>query len=307
MKRASITIDVDSIRHYRAIHGLEERSDEEDPIYTIALPRFWALIEELEIPATLFLIGADAPAYPAAFEPVMKTKSEVANHSFSHDYRLLQKPRTQIAEDLRQADEVLRELNGGRPLKGFRAPGYNFNADLLKCVDELEYSYDSSVLPSPIYFGARWAIIQAYQGLGRPSNSLVGSFKQFRAPLTPYRVAPDSPYSPNDQGRLLELPIACLPWARVPLIGTSLTTLPNTLQNRFVQYALNRLPFFNFEMHGIDLLDSSDHPTLAELSEHQRDLKIPAQSKIARHRNLFQALKAQSQISTLAQVAEEIG
>jgi hypothetical protein len=307
MKHAAITIDVDSIRHYRAIHGLEAQTDEEDPIYTIALPRFWALLDELQVPATFFLIGADAPAYASAFEPLLNSGSEVANHSFDHDYRLIQKTSVQIAEDLQKAHDALQVLNGGRPLRGFRAPGYNVSADLLKCVIDLDYSYDSSALPSPLYFGARWAVIQAYRGLGRESQSLAGAWAQFASPLAPYHLRPDAPFSPRTDGPLLELPIACQPFTRVPLIGTSLALLPNAIQTRFVQSALKRLSLFNFEMHGIDLLDASDHPTLKELSQYQSDLKIPARKKVDRHRRLFRELSSQAQICTLSQVAEEIG
>ena len=48
---AAITIDVDSLRFYREIHGLPDGPDEDDPIYTIAMPRFWELIEEASVPA----------------------------------------------------------------------------------------------------------------------------------------------------------------------------------------------------------------------------------------------------------------
>ena len=73
MKRAAFTIDVDSIRHYYDIHGLPQPEAGTDPIYTIAMPRFWALIREFGIPATLFLIGKDAPEYAEYFTPVEET------------------------------------------------------------------------------------------------------------------------------------------------------------------------------------------------------------------------------------------
>ena len=42
-----------SIRFYREIHGLAPREEDDDPIYSIALPRFWSLLEEVGVPATL--------------------------------------------------------------------------------------------------------------------------------------------------------------------------------------------------------------------------------------------------------------
>ena len=70
MRLAAFTIDVDSLRHYYDIHGLPQPTSAIDPIYTIAMPRFWELIKEFGIPATLFLIGKDAPEYAEYFSPV---------------------------------------------------------------------------------------------------------------------------------------------------------------------------------------------------------------------------------------------
>ena len=301
MKTAAITIDVDSLRHYRAIHGLPERPDEEDPIYTIALPRFWSLLEELNLPATLFLIGADAPRYASAFTPVGSTGSEIASHSFSHDYRISTRPRAEILEDLKQADTVLKELNQGQPIQGFRAPGYNINPKLLNCVEELGYLYDSSVLPSPMYFGARWSIIQLYSLFGRTSQSLPGDWRQFTQGLSPYRFFPEQPYRKAPHGSLTQLPISCLPGLRIPLIGTSLALLPGLTRTMAIRWCVERLDFFNYEMHAIDLLDRTDHPSLAELAPHQKDLNIPSKQKMSNHRDLFSTLKANYSVRTLTQ------
>src|SRR5438132_969379 len=143
--RSAITIDVDSIRFYREIHGLAERDEDEDPIYSIAMPRFWELIEEAGVPATLFLIGADAPSYRSAFEPASKTRSEIASHSFAHDYRLTKRSADLIADDLRRADDALRPLSPSGKIAGFRAPGYNTSRVLMKAVSDLGYAYDSSL------------------------------------------------------------------------------------------------------------------------------------------------------------------
>ena len=51
---------------------------------------------------------------------------------------------------------------------------------------------------------------------------------------------------------LVELPIAVTPVARLPVIGTSLVLAPAWLRRRLVAAAL-RAPFFNLELHGIDL------------------------------------------------------
>jgi hypothetical protein len=306
MSRAAVTIDVDSLRHYHAIHGLPERPDDEDPIYTIAMPRFWELLQDVGIPATLFLIGEDAPAYASVFAPVLDSGCEVASHSYAHDYRLTERSRESIRQDLGRADEVLRPLNGLRPLKGFRAPGYNINEDVFHCIDELDYTYDSSILPSPLYFGARWSIIKMYAAMGRQSRSMPGQWRQFTRPLAPYKTTPDRPFVKSRTGHLVELPIACMPKIRIPLIGTSLALLPERIQALTLQWSIQRLSFFNFEMHAIDLLDESDHPAIAAIGAHQRDVRISASRKMRQHRRLFEMLKSQLDVCTLSQVAEKV-
>lgn len=305
--RASISIDVDSLRFYRQIHGLPEDRVEDDPIYTIAVPRFFELIESAGVPATLFLVASDASAHPRAFDAVGPTGSEVASHSFQHDYRLSTKTEAEIRADLRAADAALVPLNGGRPILGFRAPGYNVTATLLLEVIALGYLYDSSLLPAPSYFAARAAAISLHRVRGRSSQSLVGHYAQFAGPLGAYRTNADTPWKKVLEGPLLELPMAVEPTTRTPLIGTSLSAFPDRLWRALLERALRRLDFFNFEMHAIDVLDASDHPSLAALAEFQRDLRVPSRTKIDRLAALFRRLGDWGQVETLAAHAEALG
>ena len=303
---ASITIDVDSLHHYRAIHGLQRRADDRpDPIYTTAMERFWGLLSEVGVPATLFLIGADAPEFAKAFEPVGPTGSEIANHSWAHDYQLTRKTSAQIAADLKKADNALRPLNRQQRIAGFRAPGYNVSPPLLEAVRNLGYAYDSSLLPSPLYHAARRAAILAHRLRGRRSRSLPGNRRQFSGPLGPYRMRSEVPWEPSSKGDLLELPIACEPRSRAPLIGTSWVTMPKRLQEIALSSALGKstCEAFVFEMHAIDLLDETDDPALRALGPYQRDLRIPAIGKLASLSRLFRRLRSAAEVMPLRDVA----
>lgn len=304
--RASISIDVDSLRFYHQIHGLPERPVEDDPIYSVALPRFFELLAEVGVPATLFLVAEDAAKHPRAFEAVGPSGCEVASHSFRHDYALSQWGEAEIRADLEAADRALQPLNAGRPIVGFRAPGYNVSPALLEVVQGLGYRYDSSLLPAPAYFAARAAAIGLYGLRGRPSRSLVGRYAQFAGPLEPYRTTPATPWIPSVDSALLELPMAVEPTSRVPLIGTSLSALPSAVFDRLLSRALSRLSFFNFELHAIDLLDASDHASLGELAAHQRDLRVSAATKRRRLAALFGRLRDAAEVATLATHAEAL-
>jgi hypothetical protein len=303
---AAVTIDVDSLRFYRAIHG---RSGTplplaEDPIYTVALERFYALIEAVRAPATLFVVGADAPAHPQAFARARALGCELASHSYAHDYRLSRQAPAAIAEDLRQADVAIAAL-AGAPVRGFRAPGYNVTPALLEAVRALGYRYDSSLLPAPAYFAARAAAIAVYGRLGRPSASLAGDVRQFLGPLDgPYPMHPEHPWDPTDGGSLLELPMAVDPLTRTPLIGTTITTLPERVVRAGVRAALAKSSCFVLELHAIDLLDASDHPALAELAADQRDVRVPVKTKLARLGAVLAQLGEARRFRTLAELAQ---
>lgn len=288
MKRAAITIDVDSLRCYREIHGLPARDAEEDPIYTKALPRFFELLEELRAPATLFLIGADAPKYASAFAPVKALNAEIASHSFAHDYRLIQRTGEEIKRDLTLADEALRPLDPG--LCGFRAPGYNTSPEIFRALTDLKYSYDSSRLPSPPYYLARAAAIRGYAALGRPSQSLTGELSAFTGPQEPHRI-----------DGILELPMAVEPLSRVPFFGTSVALFPKIVARTIAGRLIKKRTYVNFEMHAIDLLDASDTPS--DVGRAQPDLRVSARKKIAAFREVFRVFRDEAQLVTLRDIA----
>jgi len=303
---AAITIDVDSLRHYHSIHGLGADSGEDaDPIYDLALPRFWELLDGR--PATLFLIGADAPHHAEAFAPVLPTGSEVASHSFAHDYRLTRVDSEAMAADLAAAEAALTPLNGGRRPVGFRAPGYNQDPALFRLLIDRGYTYDSSLLPAPAYFGVRAAAIGAYSLRGTPSASLMGQPKAFAGPLRPYRTGPEAYWSPEAEGPIWELPIGVEPRTRWPLIGTSWVATPGPVRRSALRaLSRRRLPFV-FEMHAIDLLDASDPGIPAELAARQADLRIPVRTKQRRIGELFEALAADWTLRPLVEWPDLLG
>ncbi len=300
--RASLSLDVDSLHCYHSIHGLPPPPAGTDPIYQLAMPRFFELIGEEGVPATLFLIGADAPTHAAFFAPAGPTGCEVANHSFSHDYRLTQRTPEQIRTDLRQAHEALLPLAPQGALHGLRAPGYNTSGALLEAAVELGYRYDSSLLPSPAYFLARAAAIALHRGRSR---SLRGRWQAFTGPLRPYRCELARPWRKVPNGPLLELPIACEPCTRLPLFGTTWSLMPPRLAHMVLRHTLNTLGYVNFELHAIDLLEAREvSPALARL---QPGLGAPVKIKLRALRALIRQLRESARVVTLAALAEAHG
>jgi hypothetical protein len=60
--------------------------------------------------------------------------------------------------------------------------------------------------------------------------------------------------------------------------------------------------FFNFELHGVDVLDATDGIP-PELARQQRDLRVSAAQKLDRLRDVFRWLKADYDVVTLRDAA----
>lgn len=303
----SLTVDLDELDCYRAIHGLDPGSGE-TPIYDRGVPRLAERFAREGVRATFFAVGRDAqrPQRVARLRELAAAGHEISNHSLSHDYALVRRSPSILVAEVSGGRSALADAVGVAPA-GFRAPGYTLSAELVEVLTDLEMAYDSSVLPSPAYFAARSAAILGKALLGRRSRSLFGGFDIALAPRRPYYLS----WPPfrrgdartGDRGGLRELPIAVLPWARLPVIGTSLVLAGPANAARLCRLLRNEF-FVNLEFHGIDLCGPDD-PGLGSLAGHQPDASLP----LARKQETLAAVirefrEAGAQFVTLAEAAD---
>lgn len=283
-----ISIDLDEVRCYGEIHGLDAPGlADRRTIYERAVPRALRFLEELGAPATWFAVGRDLEGSPVAAEALREAArrgGEIANHTMNHRYDLTAQPGTAVKAEIAEGGEAIARAVGVAP-RGFRAPGYNVTKAVTTALAELGYAYDSSVFPCPAYFAARAAAIAGKAAMGRRSASLVGDPRMPFAPLRPYRISPDDPFGEaprgvGDDGRgLVELPIAVVTPARLPFIGTAITAAGAVGAGMLARQAAS-LAFVNLELHGIDFADVAGDG-LEELARHQPDLRIPLAKKLA--------------------------
>jgi peptidoglycan-N-acetylglucosamine deacetylase len=301
---ASISVDLDSLQHYCRIHGLPEEQlslPARQLIYSTAVRRFRELLDTLGLPATFFAIGEDVAdeVARAALVDAHLAGIEIGSHSDAHDYALSRRHPVEIAQDLARADEAIEAAIGQRPV-GFRAPGYTLSPALYQAVCDRGYRYDSSAFPAAPYYLAKAAVMGALRLFGRPSRAILDSPRVLLAPQEPYLPDPAFPYR-RGAGPVLELPMATTPLARFPFIGTFAVTLPRPLI-REAYRQLRGQSFFNFELHGIDVLDADDGVP-PELARQQRDLNVPHGIKLSRLREIFSWLKDDYEVVTLADAA----
>ena len=276
MRLAAISMDLDEIHHYYAIHGLEGRGRTTDLVYDRAVPRASDWASALGVPLTFFVVGSDL----ARSENVETVRAlagqghELANHTLSHQYDLTRRERHEMEREVAGGIDALARATGQRPL-GFRAPGYLVNDELIGVLESLGVAYDSSVFPSPAYYAAKALKLVALKLRGRTSRSVRGSSSMLLAPARPYRLG--APYWKRGSG-LPELPIQVMPGTRLPYIGTSLV-LAGPDGARLMTRTLMLEPFVNLELHGIDFLGADDE--LEALAPHQPDARLSRPAKIS--------------------------
>lgn len=283
MKTVSLSIDVDPLVCYYAIHGLRQAPGAgPDPLICSAVPRFLSLLSGYAIRATFFVT---ASAFSPETLPVLRRIAagghEIANHSYAHDYAFVRMSDAAIEDDIRKNHAMLlAEL--GFESSGFRSPGYNSSPGVVRALKSAGYRYDSSLFPSPLYSAAKWLIIQKRKLAGTPSCSMISAFGDSFASGKPafieHRIT--DRYA---RGDLLELPITTLlPPLGIPLIGTAITTFPAPVLAAMLAWSARR-EFVNIEMHAIDLCDPADSSALNPLLKKQHDLAVPLAAK---HRRL---------------------
>jgi peptidoglycan-N-acetylglucosamine deacetylase len=286
-KLCAVSVDLDEIHHYCAIHGLGSRGLNTHAVYDIAVQRLCDWAAEHAIALTLFTVGIDVmrPESAAALARAVALGHEIGNHSLNHHYALTRLNAVQMTTEVAGGADLIADKVGVRPV-GFRAPGYTTSDALYRVLCESGVCYSSSVFPCPTYYGLKVAAIWGKRLLGRKSASVIDSPMVLTAPAGPYRIG--EPYWKQGEG-LTELPIQTTPGLRVPYIGTFLTWWGP----RFASWATRRvstLPFVNLELHGIDVLDRNDG--LEALAPYQFDVRIPVAQKLATLSGVVNQLKA---------------
>ncbi|HEX6274635.1 MAG TPA: polysaccharide deacetylase family protein [Polyangiaceae bacterium] len=303
MKLASVSIDLDELHHYHAIHGLSAPPGGAHAVYDLAVPRAADWARSLDVPVTWFAVGRDLERAESAsaLKKLVEGGHEVGNHSYSHAYDLSCREPKELRTEIDEGSRSLERAVGKRP-KGFRAPGYTVSDDLFDALSELGVAYDSSVFPSPPYYAAKAAKLFSMRLRGRTSQSVLDTPSVLRAPSRPYRVG--KPYWKSGNG-VLELPIQVTPGARLPFIGTALV-LAGADGARLLTRTVLGETFVNLELHGIDFLGSEDG--LGALGAHQPDAKLPLSRKLGALTATIELLREKgAAFALLAEAADAYG
>jgi peptidoglycan-N-acetylglucosamine deacetylase len=292
-KLAALSVDLDEIDNYVAIHGLLRDALPEGAqhaIYDRALPRFARFFREQSLPATFFAIGRDLARAEnrAQLHALAQAGHEIGNHTLNHLYDLTRRSASEQAHEVNAGADAVEQATGQRP-RGFRSPGYTVTETLLEIVARAGAHYDSSVFPCPPYYAAKSAALSLIALRGDRSKSILDHPRVLTAPADPYRIGRS--YRTRGAG-LIELPVGVTRGysGRLPYIGTSVVLWGERGARVLTRLMLGR-PLVNLVLHGIDLSDAVDDG-LSALVPHQPDLRRSYAQKLAALGAAVQTLRA---------------
>jgi peptidoglycan/xylan/chitin deacetylase (PgdA/CDA1 family) len=138
-----LTFDFDALSpwaHEMALGNLSAMSRGE--FGAVAIPRILALLERHAIPATFFIPGHTALAYPDVVRSIRDAGHEIGHHGFVHE-PLSDKTVAQEREILVRGLDALDRVLGVRPL-GYRAPNVDVSVNTVDILLEHGFTYDAS-------------------------------------------------------------------------------------------------------------------------------------------------------------------
>ncbi len=100
------------------------------------------ILARAEVKSTFFVLGWIARRYPGLVRRMVTEGHEVASHTDVH-HQLYRLSRDELVGDLARARDTLEQLTGVRVL-GVRAPAFTITDQVLDCLAEARYWYDSS-------------------------------------------------------------------------------------------------------------------------------------------------------------------
>lgn len=281
----TVQVDVDTTRDLFAFYGITntEQSDT-DIVYRLALPRFAELFHTVGIPATFFVIGRDLndEASRQVVRQLCAAGHEIANHTYTHPFNFAHLSVQEKRREIEQGGAAIQRATGQKPA-GFRAPGYDAAPDIMEILAEREYSYDSSVLPSVL--NLPFKLIQKAVRKNRDMSGY-GSVTLSFAPNHPYRPNLRKVWRHTAKGSLWEIPVACVPYLRLPFYANFNLFSGNTLFS--FSSALASGKDCNYVFHAVEMLDPSEID--ARLHCHP-NARTPLKEKTFRCRSFLERLK----------------
>ena len=113
---------------------------------------FYTLLDVFDtnkVKVTCFFLGWIAEKFPDLVKEADRRGHEIASHGYAHQL-IYKQSRVEFAKDIRKAKALIENISG-KPVLGYRAPGFSIIESTKWAFDELSnagYLYDSSIFPT---------------------------------------------------------------------------------------------------------------------------------------------------------------
>ncbi len=215
---ASLSLDLDNKWAYLRAAGRRDW-DQAVSYLPVACGRIAEILGKHNLPLTVFLVGRDLVRDEdlAAIEPLRTLRQfEPANHSLSHLPWMHTMSADEVAREIEQPHEAIREHFGVAP-RGFRGPGFSCPPAVIKQLKQHDYVYDASVFPTSMAPMARTVFLIRSGLRGKQKDDakqLYGGFASMRQPNRPFV-----------RDGLVEIPVTVMPVTRAPIHFSYVTFL----------------------------------------------------------------------------------
>ncbi len=150
MLLANLSLDLDNSWAYLRAAGHDDWRTHPG-YFHIAIPRIVALLNELKLPLTTFVVGRDLELDQVSWIEQLTTLSdcEFGNHSFNHLPWMHTLPPDELRFEIDRTSELIKQRLGMQPI-GFRGPGFSCPPELLGVLAARGFSYDASMFPTSV-------------------------------------------------------------------------------------------------------------------------------------------------------------
>jgi peptidoglycan-N-acetylglucosamine deacetylase len=263
---ATISLDLDDKWSYMKVHG--DEGWEKFPSYLdIVLPITLDILDKLDIKITFFIVGQDAAIEKnhKVLQSIVERGHEVANHSFHHESWLKTYSKEKITNEIAIAEEAILKATGKRT-NMFRGPGFSWSNDLLEVLEERDYIFDASILPtyiSPLMRQYYFWKSKLSKEEKENRKELFGSFKEGFYPLKPFQ------WELKSNKKLLEIPVSTMPVFKIPFHQSYLIYISSVsigLMKIYLRFSIFMCKLTrtspSYLLHPLDLIGSDYAPEL---------------------------------------------
>lgn len=309
-KYGSISIDVDTLG--TGLHIIKNSNQPAIPTdelseisYAKLLPRFLNTCDNHNIKATFFIIGKHALTRrnKEIIKLIANNGHEIANHTMNHFKHFSHLSRKEIKEEIVVADNILADIIG-KPIVGFRAPGYVVNDKIISVLIESSYSYDSSLLPSVIYNAAKLVL----KKLLFKNELYIQDMRSCFAPINPFRIVNNNIPDKSISNTVLEIPVNVVPFIRVPFVSTNFSPINYNFVMSCYYFVRKSKQVLNYHFHDCEFGEVSDFNknNLESLFFIRRIYKQRLDDRLSHFDKMFSSFCADYNLIPLKDMAENI-